>query len=88
MDVGAKEELHNIIAELAADGCVIFISSELPEVLRYSHRTIVFRDGSISGDLNSQEATAKQVAEFFGIGYGREFSQHSAIVRQQNKLAK
>ena len=88
VDVGAKEELHNIIAELAADGCaVIFISSELPEVLRYSHRTIVFRDGSISGDLNSQEATAEQVAELAFPVSATEENSHSTQQSFDNKTS-
>lgn len=88
VDVGAKEELHNIIAELAAEGCaVIFISSELPEVLRYSHRTIVFRDGSISGDLNSQEATAEQVAALAFPVSTTEESSHSTQQSFDNKTS-
>ncbi len=64
VDVGAKEELHNIVAGLAADGCaVIFISSELPEILRYSHRILVFRDGTVSGELNPLDTTPEQIAE-------------------------
>ena len=64
VDVGAKEEVHKIVAQLAADGCaVLFISSELPEVLRYSHRVVVFRDGQISGELAGAEATPEIVAE-------------------------
>ncbi|MBA63513.1 MAG: hypothetical protein CMJ76_14240 [Planctomycetaceae bacterium] len=64
VDVGAKEEVHNIIAQLAAKGCtVVFISSELPEVLRYSHRIVVFRDSQISGELPADVATPELVAE-------------------------
>ena len=64
VDVGAKEEVHNIISELATAGCtIVFISSELPEVLRYSQRIVVFRDGQISGELTVDEATPELVAE-------------------------
>ncbi len=63
VDIGAKEEIHNILAQLAAEGCaILFISSELPEVLRYSHRIVVFRDGEISGEMPMTEATAESVA--------------------------
>ncbi len=63
VDVGAKEEVHNIMSELAADGCaIVFVSSELPEILRYSHRIVVFRDGQVSGELSAREATAESVA--------------------------
>ena len=63
VDVGAKEEVHKIMSELAAAGCaIVFISSELPEILRYSHRIVVFRDGQVSGELSAHEATAERVA--------------------------
>jgi len=63
VDVAAKEEVHNIMSELAAAGCaIVFISSELPEILRYSHRIVVFRDGQVSGELSAHEATAERVA--------------------------
>ncbi len=45
IDVGAKTEIQRLVLELAEDGkSVIFISSELEEVQRCSHRIIVLRD--------------------------------------------
>jgi len=46
IDVGAKAEVHAIIAELAAEGIgIILISSDLPEVLAMSDRVLVMREG-------------------------------------------
>jgi len=61
IDVGAKAEVEGLTLQLCADGmAIVFISSELEEVLRDSHRVVVMRDrkkvGELSGDdLNAQE---------------------------------
>jgi len=61
VDVGAKAEIEGLVLQLCADGmAILFISSELEEVLRDSHRVVVLRDrkkvGELSGDsLNSNE---------------------------------
>ena len=47
VDIGAKEEIHKIIAELAAEGtAVLVVTSDLPEALRVADRLIVVRDGT------------------------------------------
>ncbi|MFZ0529036.1 MAG: sugar ABC transporter ATP-binding protein [Propionicimonas sp.] len=57
IDVGAKEEIYQLLNRLAAQGkSIIMISSELPEVLRMSHRVIVMADGRITGTLTAAEA--------------------------------
>jgi ribose transport system ATP-binding protein len=62
IDVGAKEEIYALLNELAADGkSIIMISSELPEVLRMSHRVVVMSEGRITGELSADEATQEQV---------------------------
>jgi ribose transport system ATP-binding protein len=40
---------------------VIFVSSEMPEVMGMSDRILVMCDGKITGDLQSEEATADKV---------------------------
>ncbi|MFJ9210431.1 sugar ABC transporter ATP-binding protein [Streptomyces sp. NPDC102264] len=58
IDVGAKAEIYQIIAALAADGvAVLVISSELPELLGLSDRVIVMQAGRITGELDRDEAT-------------------------------
>ena len=56
IDVGAKVEVQNLVNELADNGMsVIFISSELEEVLRVSSRISVLRDGYVVATLPAEE---------------------------------
>jgi rhamnose transport system ATP-binding protein len=49
VDVGAKDEIHRIVGELATAGAaVLLVSSDLPEVLRLADRIAVMRDGRIT----------------------------------------
>jgi len=62
IDVGAKNDIYNIIHEVAARGCcVIVVSSELPEVLGIADRVAVMRDGRIAGTLARADATETAV---------------------------
>ncbi len=62
IDVGAKEEIYALLNNLAAEGMsIIMISSELPEVLRMSHRIVVMTEGRVSGTLSHDEATQESV---------------------------
>src|SRR5690606_32368148 len=52
IDVGAKAEIYRLLNALAAQGkAIIVISSELPEVLRLSHRIAVMCEGRLTGIL-------------------------------------
>jgi len=52
IDVGAKAEIYRLLIALAAEGkAIIVISSELPEVLRLSHRIAVMCEGRLTGFL-------------------------------------
>ena len=63
VDIRSKREMHSLLRALAAEGCsVILISSELPEVLENSDRVLVFRQGSISGEFNPSESSAREIA--------------------------
>jgi L-arabinose transport system ATP-binding protein len=62
IDVGAKAEIYRLINELAAQGmAVIFISSELPEVLGVSDRIIVMQNGRITGTIPASQAGEEAV---------------------------
>lgn len=62
IDVGAKAEIYKLIHELARQGMgVVFISSELPEVLGVSDRVIVMQNGHITGELPAKGATEEAV---------------------------
>lgn len=62
IDIGAKAEIYKLLQSLADEGkSIIVISSELPEVLKLSHRILVMCEGRITGELSSQEATQESI---------------------------
>jgi ribose transport system ATP-binding protein len=62
IDIGAKSEIYKLLDDLAAQGkSIIMISSELPEILRMSHRILVMCEGRITGELSHTEATQEQI---------------------------
>ena len=62
IDVGAKFEIYRIMNSLAEEGKgIIFISSELPEVLGVSDRIYCMREGRIVSEFTSEEATPENV---------------------------
>ncbi len=65
IDVGAKSEIYHLLNELARQGkSIIMISSELPEILRMSHRIIVMCEGRITGELTGAEATQEKIMTY------------------------
>ncbi|MDD5170710.1 MAG: sugar ABC transporter ATP-binding protein [Syntrophales bacterium] len=64
IDVGAKQEIYELIAGLAGQGKgVILITSVMPELLGLSDRIIVMYEGRITGELSKAEATQKKVLQ-------------------------
>ncbi|MEV6209297.1 sugar ABC transporter ATP-binding protein [Kitasatospora sp. NPDC051914] len=62
IDVGAKAEIYQIIADLAEEGvAILVISSELPEVLGLADRIVVMQNGRITGELDRAHATEEAV---------------------------
>jgi L-arabinose transport system ATP-binding protein len=62
IDVGTKSEIYQIMYSLAESGmCVVFVSSELPEILGVADRILVMRSGKIVGSLSRNEATEEKV---------------------------
>ena len=62
IDVGAKAEIYQTVCDLARQGIgVIFISSELPEVLNLSDNIIIMHNGHITGKMKREEATEENV---------------------------
>lgn len=62
IDVGTKAEIYQIVCDYAKQGKgVIFISSELTEVINVSDRILVMRNGEITGQLKREEATEENV---------------------------
>jgi len=64
IDVGTKAEVYQMMCDLAKQGIgVIFVSSELTEVLNISDNIIVMHNGHITGRMTRQEATEELVLE-------------------------
>ncbi|MCT2588215.1 sugar ABC transporter ATP-binding protein [Actinophytocola gossypii] len=62
IDVGAKVEVHALLADLAARGiAVLMISSELSEVLGMADRVLVMHEGRLTAELDRAEATEEAV---------------------------
>jgi L-arabinose transport system ATP-binding protein len=62
IDVGAKAEIYQMVCDLAKAGLgIIFISSELPEVLNVCDKVIVMKEGSITGRLGKNELSEELI---------------------------
>ncbi len=57
VDVGAKQIIHDAVTELTKKGlAVVLISSDLPELVRMSHRLIILKEGHLIGELKSDSS--------------------------------
>jgi monosaccharide-transporting ATPase len=65
IDVGAKAEIQEAVAELADQGvAVVFVSSELEEVVRLSERIVVLKDHSKIGEIqNGPDVSAQEIVD-------------------------
>jgi len=62
IDVGAKQEIYEIMNELLKEGIgIIMISSELPEVLNMSDRFIVMSHGKVVAEMGREDATQEKL---------------------------
>ena len=69
IDVGAKFEIAQLIDSLRAQGLsIVFISSELEEVVRGSRRVIVLRDRKKIGELSGERITEQNVMSMIASG--------------------
>lgn len=62
IDVGAKAEIYQMVCDLAREGLgIIFISSELPEVINVCDNVIVMKEGTITGRLTREEMSEEGI---------------------------
>ena len=62
IDVGAKAEIHTLMAKLAQEGvAIVFVSSELPEILGMSDRVLVLHEGKITGEFINEDLTQEDI---------------------------
>lgn len=65
IDIAAKVEIYNLMNELKKMGIgVLFVSSEMPEVMGISDRILVMCDGRITGDIPAEEATQDLILQY------------------------
>jgi ribose transport system ATP-binding protein len=73
IDVGSKQEIYRLMEELAGRGvAILFVSSEMEEVLRMSDRTLVMCQGRITGELNRAELSEEAIMR---LATGGSFTQ-------------
>jgi ribose transport system ATP-binding protein len=62
VDVGAKREIYQIMEKLAGEGtAILFVSSEMEEVLAMSDRVLVMHEGRLAGELQRSELSEEAV---------------------------
>ncbi len=65
IDVAAKVEIYNLINQLKEDGIgVMFVSSEMPEVLGIADRILVMCEGRITAELDPKTTTQEEILEY------------------------
>jgi ribose transport system ATP-binding protein len=71
VDIGAKEEIYLLMERFAKEGmAVLFVSSEMEEVMGVADRALVMHEGRISGELERDEFTEEAILEM-ATGRGR-----------------
>ncbi len=64
IDVGAKQEIYQLMEELAEQGmAVLFVSSELEEILGMSDRVLVMHEGALTGELSREQLSEEAVMQ-------------------------
>jgi len=64
IDVNAKTEFYVLMNDFVAEGgCIVVVSSELPEILGICDRILVMREGRLQGELSRQEASEQAIME-------------------------
>lgn len=62
IDVGAKVEIYHLMNDLKKQGiAVVFVSSEMPEVMGIADRIIVMCDGRITGEVMAKDTTQNEI---------------------------
>lgn len=65
IDVGAKEEIYNLLYKLAQQGmAIIAVFSDMNELIRVCDRTIVFYEGRITGSLEREQFNKEKIMAF------------------------
>lgn len=77
IDVGAKVEIYNLMNDLKKQGiAVIFVSSEMPEVMGIADRIIVMCDGRITGEVMARETTQNEILKMATTFEDKKIASH------------
>ncbi len=78
IDVGAKSEIFQIVNKLASQGYgIIFVSTELKEVIAIADRILVMSKGKITGEFLREEATEEALVTASAIGHELKGGAHA-----------
>ena len=62
IDIGAKQEIYQLIEQLASDSmAILFVSSELEEVIGIADRVYVMHEGRITGELQRDQLDEESI---------------------------
>ena len=77
IDIGAKEEIYQLMDRSAKEGmAVLFVSSEMEEILGVSDRVLVMHEGAILGELSKNELSEESVMR---LATGQPLSESSTL---------
>ncbi|MBB3937577.1 sugar ABC transporter ATP-binding protein [Aureimonas phyllosphaerae] len=72
IDIGAKAEVFRVMRELAAQGLgILFVTSDLEEVMELSDRIIVMSNGRVAGERHRSETDEPEIVALSAAGHGR-----------------
>jgi len=85
IDVGAKADIQETVAELAEGGMgVVYISSELEEVVRLSERIVILKDHQKVGEVvNGPEVTAESIVSVIAMESGAEAEAQADVLAEE-----
>jgi len=65
IDIGAKQEIYDVIRSLADSGvAVILVSSEMSEVLQLADKIVVLKEGSLITTVDNTDLTEEKLLDF------------------------
>ncbi|MGB3909778.1 MAG: sugar ABC transporter ATP-binding protein [Pseudolysinimonas sp.] len=69
VDIGAKDEIYDILSQVAGQGCtILFSSTELPEYLTVCDRVLVFYSGRVTAEIAAKDLTVHGLLEAINTG--------------------
>ncbi len=88
VDVGAKHEIYRLIEDLAESGvAILFVSSEMEEILGLSDRTLVLHEGRITGELTRAQLSEEAVMQLATGAAGQTAMPAFGEIRSQTSPA-